>query len=77
MEKTIAKNDTSFKVTSHWGDQSKALKSKYTQLTDTDLKCVPGKEDELVKRLSEKLKMSSHEVLNILKNGETAKAKTH
>jgi len=77
MDKTIAKHDASFKVTSHWGEQSKALKTKYAQLTETDLKCVPGKEDELVARLAEKLKMKPNEVLNILKNAVPAKAKSH
>lgn len=77
MDKIIAKNDASFKVTSHWGEQAKALKSKYAQLTELDLKCPPGKENELVARLSEKLKMKPNEVLQILKGAETTKAKSH
>jgi hypothetical protein len=42
MDSTKAKSQESFKITEHWNEQAKALRSKYVQLTETDVKCAAG-----------------------------------
>lgn len=74
MENTKSKPSDAFKITSSWAEESKALKAKYSQLTDEDLKCVAGKEEELITKLSTKLKMKHDEVVSILKKGHPSKA---
>lgn len=64
-EKTMA-----FKVTGNWSDQSKALKSKFPQLTNDDLKFETGKEDDLLKRVETRLNKKREEVINIIKKGQ-------
>ena len=39
----------------HWNTLKGALKQKYGQLTDDDLKYVEGKEDELLGKIQKKL----------------------
>lgn len=68
MESTN-KTIEAFKITGNWADQSKALKQKFTQLTDADLKFEPGKEDELLKHVQSRLKKNRDEVINIIKKG--------
>jgi hypothetical protein len=63
-----------FKMVGDWNAQSKLLKEKYSQLTDADLKCETGEEEELLHRLVIKLNKERDEVVNILRKGQTAKA---
>ena len=44
MQATNVKTNESFKFTGNWDEQSKKLKEKYSQLTDSDLKMETGKE---------------------------------
>lgn len=39
-----------FKIIGDWNEQSKELKEKFSQLTDSDLKFEPGKENELIEK---------------------------
>lgn len=67
MEQTKNEN---FKVTGDWTKQSKALREKYSQLTDSDLKFEAGKENELLKRMETRLNKNRNEVINIIKKGQ-------
>ena len=64
-----------FKITGNWSDQSKQLKTKFSQLTDADLKFEPGKETDLLMRMEKKLNKKREEVINIIKKGMPEKAK--
>ena len=56
-----------FKITGNWSDQSKQLKTKYSQLTDEDLKFEEGKENDLIKRVETRLNKNREEVVSIIK----------
>jgi hypothetical protein len=74
---TAPKNDLgTFKITGNWATQSKMLQEKFPQLTDEDVKFEPGKENDLITRLEQRLNKKSPEIMNILKKGlqEPAKA---
>jgi hypothetical protein len=62
-----------YKMVGNWDTQSKALKEKYSQLTDADVKCETGKEEELIDRLRTRLNKGRDEVVNILRKGQPAK----
>lgn len=62
------------KITGNWDTQAKLLKEKFPQLTDTDLRFVNGKENELVTRIGARLNKKPNEVVNIIKKGQPAKA---
>lgn len=74
MENTNNKNTETFKITGDWTIQSKQLKEKFSQLSDSDLKLETGKENELLERLATKLNKKREEVINIIKKGQTEKA---
>ena len=57
---------TDFKMTGNWSDQSKQLKTKYSQLNDEDLKFEAGKENDLLKRMESRLNKNRDEVVNII-----------
>jgi uncharacterized protein YjbJ (UPF0337 family) len=67
MEHTPNKPSGAFKMTGNWDEQSKQLKSKFTQLTDDDLKFETGKENDLLKRVENRLHKNREEVINIIK----------
>ncbi len=73
MEKTPHKTIEPFKVTGNWDAQSKALKEKYSQLTDADLKFETGKENDLLSRIEKKLNKKRDEVINIIKKHQPEK----
>ncbi len=56
-----------FTLTGDWDVQSKALKAKYSTLTDTDLKFTAGGEKELIGRMQSRLKKNHNDVVVILK----------
>lgn len=62
-----------FKITGNWDTQAKALKAKYSQLTDADLKFVVGKENDLLDRVEKRLSKKREEVITILKKNLTEK----
>ncbi|RZT00064.1 hypothetical protein [Aquimarina brevivitae] len=70
MENSQKKTNEAFKITGNWANQSKELKSKFSQLTDEDLKFEAGKENELLKRVENRLKKGREEVINIIKKGQ-------
>lgn len=72
MDNQAKKAEEAFKITGNWANQSKALKEKYAQLTDSDLKFETGKEMDLIKRIETRLNKKHDEVVNILKKGATS-----
>ena len=72
MDNQAKKAEEAFKITGNWAIQSKALKEKYAQLTDSDLKFETGKEMDLIKRIETRLNKKHDEVVNILKKGATS-----
>jgi hypothetical protein len=73
METTQKKNVESFKITGNWDAQSKKLKSKFPQLTDSDVKFETGKENELLGRLEKRLSKNRMEVIEIINHLQTEK----
>ncbi len=69
-ETTQSKPSQTFKVTGNWEDQSKKLKTKFTELTDSDLKLETGKESEMLGRVQTKLNKNREEVIDIIKQGQ-------
>ena len=55
MEKSFTRN-------ADWESVKQRIKESYTSITDADLEFIPGKEDELFDRLSQKLQKSKEEV---------------
>lgn len=70
MEHSKKKTAESFKITGNWANQSNELKSKFSQLTDDDLKFETGKENDLLKRVETRLNKNREEVINIIKKGQ-------
>ncbi len=59
-----------FKMVGDWAAQSKALKVKYPTLTDADLKCDTGKEEEMISRVISRLNKKRDEVVSIIRKGQ-------
>lgn len=74
MENSNNKTTENFKITGDWATQSKELKSRYSMLTDTDLKFESGKENDLLKRVETRLNKNREEVINIIKKVQTKTA---
>jgi uncharacterized protein YjbJ (UPF0337 family) len=66
MDTTHNDKNGAFKIGGSWTAQSKALKGKFTQLTDADLKFETGKENELLGRVESRLNKNREEVINII-----------
>lgn len=66
-------NHENFKITGDWTIQSKQLKEKFSQLTDADLKFEPGKENDLINRVGNRLSKKRLEVINIIISGQPQK----
>jgi len=60
-----------FTITGDWASQSKKLKEQYSQLSDHDLKFEKGGENELLKRVQDKLNKKREEVISIINKTET------
>ena len=71
MDTTPNRNNDVFKITGNWDEQSKGLKEKFSQLTDSDLKFETGKEKELLERVATKLNKKPEEVMNIINKGKS------
>ncbi|WP_291117347.1 hypothetical protein [Empedobacter sp. UBA7248] len=63
-----------FKIIGDWNEQSKELKEKFSQFTDSDLKFEPGKENELIERVGNRLNKKADEVMNIIKKATNVKS---
>jgi uncharacterized protein YjbJ (UPF0337 family) len=74
MQTTHTKQEEKFGITEDWDNQSKKLKEKYSELTDSDLKLVTGKEDELITRLEKRLSKKREEVIAIIRKSNPAKS---
>ena len=64
------KKTESFKISGNWTKQAEQLKEKFNQLTDSDLKFEPGKENELLQRVETRLNKKRDEVINIINKCE-------
>jgi hypothetical protein len=64
------KKTESFKISGDWNKQSQQLKEKFNQLTDSDLKFEPGKENELLQRVETRLNKKREEVINIINKSQ-------
>lgn len=73
MATETSKTPEAFKITGDWKVQSKLLKEKFSQLTDSDLKFETGKENELLGRVQSRLNKDREEVINIIKKGQPVK----
>ena len=71
---TEAKTAETFKMTGNWETQSQQLKTKFSKLTDADLKFETGKESELLGRIETRLNKNREEVIGIIKNVQIEKA---
>ena len=72
MENKENKPTEGFTITGDWNVQSKTLKSKFSSLTDEDLKFESGKENELLGRIESRLNKGRQEVINIIVKGQPA-----
>ncbi len=70
MNEKTNNNHETFKVAGDWAVQSKALKSKFTHLTDLDLHLEPGKDTEMLRRLQHRLNKSREEAIEIIRSAE-------
>jgi uncharacterized protein YjbJ (UPF0337 family) len=70
MEEKKNQSNQAFKVNGNWEAQSKQLKSKFSQLTDEDLKIEQGKEHEMIGRVENRLKKSREEVIDIINQNQ-------
>jgi hypothetical protein len=70
METKTKKSAMDFKIKGNWETQAKALKKKFPELGESDLKLEKGKEMELVSRLAKSLNKKTEEVINIIKKGQ-------
>ena len=61
-------------VNGTWEPQAKQLKSKFSQLTDVDLKFEIGKENDLLNRIGKRINKSREEGINIIKKGQGNKS---
>lgn len=72
--KNQVKSNEAFKVTGNWENQSKQLKGKYSQLTDSDLKLEKGKENEMLNRVEKRLNKKREKVVKIINSAQPVKA---
>lgn len=63
-----------FIVNGTWEAQAKQVKTKFSQLTDVDLKFEIGKENDLLNRIGKRINKSREEVINIIKKGQSNKS---
>lgn len=72
MENTNNPQDKkpAFKIT-NWNDSSKKLKEQFSQLTESDLKFETGKEEDLLKRLENRLNKKRPEVIDLINKHQT------
>jgi uncharacterized protein YjbJ (UPF0337 family) len=54
------------KVTVSWSDQKRKLKERFSSLTDKDLNFEPGKMEEMITRLQDKIGKSRHDLFLLI-----------
>ena len=62
------------KIIGDWDSQSKRLKEKFSQLTDSDLKLEAGKEEDVLIRMESRLNKKRDEVIFLIKKSQAAQA---
>jgi uncharacterized protein YjbJ (UPF0337 family) len=73
MENTNKAQGSSLTMKGNWNEQSKELKKKYSNLTDSDLSFETGKEDELIGRVTARLGKDREQVIAIINDGQSKK----
>jgi len=58
-----------FKITGDWAILSKKLKTKFPQLTAKDLEFEEGKEEELLEKIGERIKLNRADVIKMIQTG--------
>lgn len=69
----MSKRNEDFKISGHRENQSSQLKSKFSQLTFSDLKFESGKEKELLGRFERQLNEWHSEMLNLINKSQERK----
>lgn len=59
-------NQMTTTIMEYWNKKKEKLKTRYQTLTDEDLCCKEGKEDEMIEMLGSKLGKSKQELLTII-----------
>lgn len=54
-----------FKIT-NWNESSKKLKEQFSQLTEDDLKFEPGKENDLLNRIENRINKRRPEIIDMI-----------
>ena len=54
------------KATVSWSDQKRKLKERFSSLTDKDLNFEPGKMEEMITRLQDKIGKSRHDLFLLI-----------
>ena len=54
-----------FKIT-NWDESSKKLKEQFSQLTEDDLKFEPGKENDLLNRIENRINKRRPEIIDMI-----------
>lgn len=72
MKDSQKKTEGEFKIPANWAAQSKALKSKFSQLTDEDLMVESGRENEMIYRVETRLNKNRQDVLSILSKSQSS-----
>jgi uncharacterized protein YjbJ (UPF0337 family) len=60
--------ETKLKLETPWSEVKEKLKEHNVQLTDEDLQYTPGKEDELLERLGQKMHRSKTELRDYIES---------
>ncbi|WP_407506295.1 hypothetical protein [Elizabethkingia miricola] len=66
MDNNQNKNLGNFRIKGNWAEQARGLKRKFAELKDSDLQFEEGKEDELLRKLGQKLNKNREETIDII-----------
>ena len=66
MDSNQNKNLGNFRIKGNWEEQARGLKKKFADLKDSDLWFEQGKEDELLRKLGQKLNKNREETIDII-----------
>lgn len=77
MDNSENKKESNFTIGGNWEKQSTKLREKYSQLTESDLKCEAGKETDMLKRVESKLNKNREEVIKIINDFKVSPENGH
>jgi len=63
----INNNDEKFTVTGDWQKKALILQTQYSQLTHDDLYYEKGKDEDLLRRIGNRLSMNREDVINLIR----------